>query len=148
MRPSGVEGVIGLHGKDAPTVNIEIRDTSGALKRLDDQTMHAKFPTILKSVAQGVPVLMVGPAGSGKSILAENVAKALDLPFAMTGAIDSPYKVTGFIDAQGRYAETDFFRELSPIDYFVVGRHALALYQLDGFLAEAPVELVERPAIH
>ena len=45
---------------------------------------------------------MAGPAGSGKTSLAEALAKALGLPFFFNGAIDSPYKLAGFIDAQGR----------------------------------------------
>jgi len=43
--------------------------------------VHEKFAEILDLAAQRMEILMVGPAGCGKSHLAEQVAKALDLRF-------------------------------------------------------------------
>jgi len=54
--------------------------------------------------------MLVGPAGSGKTMAAEKAAEALNLDFAFTGAIDSSYKLSGFIDAQGRIVNTAFRR--------------------------------------
>lgn len=44
--------------------------------------VHAKFETVLKLVSADVPVMLVGPAGSGKTKLAEQVAEALGRPFS------------------------------------------------------------------
>lgn len=44
-------------------------------------TMHRALPDVLRLAVAGVPVLLVGPAGSGKTHLASQVAKALELPF-------------------------------------------------------------------
>lgn len=69
---------------------------------------HKKLPDIIKYLSAGVNVFMVGAAGSGKTTIAEQAAKALELPFYFNGALDSEYKLTGFIDAQGRIVSTAF----------------------------------------
>lgn len=71
---------------------------------------HEKFDTILKYVANNEPVMLVGPAGSGKNELCKQVAKALNLDFYFTNAVTQEYKITGFTDANGRYQETQFYK--------------------------------------
>src|SRR5471032_202455 len=56
---------------------------------------HHKMPTLLKMIKARVNVLLVGPAGSGKTTAAEACAKALGLEFH-------------FIDAHGNMRETAF----------------------------------------
>lgn len=68
---------------------------------------HKMFETVLKSLMCG-NVAIIGPAGSGKTTLAEQCAKALNIPFYFTGAISSEYKLTGFIDAHGVLYRTAF----------------------------------------
>jgi MoxR-like ATPase len=55
-----------------------------------------------------VNVWLTGPAGTGKTTAAKNVADALGLPFKFTGSIDTEYKLLGFVDAQGRVVNTEF----------------------------------------
>jgi cobaltochelatase CobS len=71
---------------------------------------HSIFPRALRAIGARENVMLVGPAGSGKTTIAEQIASALSLDFYMTGAVDSPYKLTGFRDAQGAYAPTAFRR--------------------------------------
>lgn len=77
------------------------------VKLLPDTATHEMFDTILKAVMCG-PVCLVGPAGSGKTTLAGQVAAALGLKLYFTGAIASEYKLMGFIDANGRLNRTAF----------------------------------------
>lgn len=42
---------------------------------------HARFQDVMECIEAGIPVMLVGPAGSGKTTLAEQVAKAMDLDF-------------------------------------------------------------------
>lgn len=80
--------------------------------KLDRQ--HKEFLTLLKlckarsRTGQRFNVWMTGPAGSGKTTAAMNVAKALSLPFHFCGAINDDYKLTGFIDAHGNLVRTPF----------------------------------------
>lgn len=69
---------------------------------------HKNFPLLLKMVQAGVNVWLAGPAGTGKTTAAHNVAKALNLPFFFNGAIDNEYKLLGFTDAQGRIVSRPF----------------------------------------
>ena len=47
-----------------------------------DEHTHACFERVLKLVSLGLPVLLVGPAGTGKTTLAAQVAKALGRRFS------------------------------------------------------------------
>lgn len=93
------------HAGRPPTVKIEI---GGLVEFKGEAGMHHKLPYLLTAVAAGVNVMLVGPAGSGKTTAAASVAKLLGLPFYGTGALDSAYKLSGFIDAQGRVVNTAF----------------------------------------
>lgn len=88
------------------TVNLDLRSNGFEIK--GEAMMHHKFPLLAAAVAAGVNVMLVGPAGSGKTTAAAKCAEALGLAFYGTGAINSEYKLTGFIDAQGRIVNTAF----------------------------------------
>lgn len=82
--------------------------TPSGEKKLGDKLVHEKYEAVLKAVANDVAVMLVGPAGSGKTTLCEQVAEALDMRFYFTGAVASEYKLSGFVDAQGRIVSTAF----------------------------------------
>lgn len=90
-----------------PLHKIELK-VGDVVKKLEEKPRHKLFESLLKAVSAGVNVFVVGPAGSGKTTTAQQIAEALELPFYFTGAIDSPYKLTGFIDAQGRIVNSSF----------------------------------------
>jgi hypothetical protein len=71
-------------------------------------SVHECFDHLLRMVSCGINVWVAGPAGSGKTTAARQVADALGLDFYFNGAIDSEYKLSGFIDAQGRIVSTAF----------------------------------------
>lgn len=71
---------------------------------------HKEFKKILTIVSQNVPLMLVGPAGSGKNHTVEQVAESLELDFYFSNAITQEYKLTGFIDANGNYHETEFYK--------------------------------------
>lgn len=99
------EGIVVKH-------EIVIKD-KGEERKLDDEPRHEIFPTALSIVAAGCNLFLVGPAGSGKTTLAEQISRAINVPFHFNGALDSPYKLSGFIDAQGRIVSTAFRRAYS-----------------------------------
>jgi cobaltochelatase CobS len=64
----------------APRV-IEVRSAAGAIKL--EERVNPVFDRVLGLVTQGENVLIVGPAGCGKTHLVQQVAKALDRRFGM-----------------------------------------------------------------
>lgn len=95
---------------------------------------HEKFETILKYLTADVPVFMSGAAGTGKSSIAKNAAKALGLDFYFSGAVNDIYKFTGFIDANGNYSKTQFYD-------FCVNGGVFFLDEMDASIPEVLVAL-------
>lgn len=96
------------------------------------EVLHEKFEKIVKLVAKGHPVFLAGPAGTGKSKLAEQVAEALGLKFYSESAMFQEFKLTGFRDMKGDYNETAFYMA------FKNG----GLFMIDEIDASAPEVLV------
>lgn len=67
---------------------------------------HPMVESLLVIVAQNIPAYIVGPAGSGKTTAAHQVATALGLPFYLQGAMTGTHEILGFVDAHGRYQST------------------------------------------
>lgn len=95
---------------------------------------HEKFETVLKYLTADVPVFMSGAAGTGKSSIAKNAAKALGLDFYFSGAVNDIYKFTGFIDANGNYSKTQFYD-------FCVNGGVFFLDEMDASIPEVLVAL-------
>lgn len=93
---------------------------------------HEKFDTIVKFVSNNEPVFLTGPAGSGKNVLCQQVAKALGLNFYFSNAVTQEYKITGFTDAMGVFHESQFYKA------FKYG----GLFMLDEMDASIPEVLV------
>lgn len=70
----------------------------------------AKFKRIVAKVGRGNNVYLYGPAGSGKSHTAEQVAEALGLDFYGQTTIQFAHDVRGYGDAGGNFQETPFFK--------------------------------------
>lgn len=72
--------------------------------------IHSNFETLLRLVHSDTAVMLVGPAGTGKSHAAEQAALALDLDFyAMSvGAQTSKSDIIGYMDALQNYVRTVF----------------------------------------
>ena len=83
---------------------------------VDMGIQHEQFETLLKmsSAVQAngnrLNIWIAGPAGTGKTTAAVNVAKALELPFAATGSLVELYNVFGYVTADGNYVSTEFRR--------------------------------------
>jgi MoxR-like ATPase len=87
----------------------EINVTVGAAPTLTlPGPSHFLLERVLKYVSNGINVMLVGPAGSGKTTLASQVAQALELPFGMCGAEVQEHHLLGFIDAHGTCTRTPF----------------------------------------
>lgn len=94
------------YGKLPTTISV----VQGEKTKEVEGLFHKNFEQIIQIVGQKIPLMLIGPAGSGKNHTLEQVAKALDLPFYFSNSITQEYKLTGFIDAGGKYHETEFYK--------------------------------------
>jgi hypothetical protein len=104
-----------------PVIDDYIKNTYGVLPKVIEVktekgvkqitgVVHEKFEQVLKLINAEIPVFMTGGAGTGKNVIAKQVAESLGLEFYFTNAVTQEYKLTGFIDANGTYQETQFFK--------------------------------------
>ena len=63
---------------------------------------HNQEETILKVIKAGCSPYMVGPTGSGKTTIAQNIADHMGLEYSYVSGIDSEYKLKGFMNAHGQ----------------------------------------------
>ena len=92
-------------------ISVTITTPEGLEK--DCGVQHATFPELLQFAAARVNVNLVGPAGSGKTRGAEEVAKALGLAFDFmpVGPMTSKSDILGYMDAGGCYHASAFRRQ-------------------------------------
>ena len=100
----------------APPPVIVTVDSDGAQIGDLPATRHPMAETLLRAVtardASGarLNVWLAGPAGSGKTYAAKQIAAALGLEFGFHGSMSMPHELLGFVDAGGRFHETVFTR--------------------------------------
>ena len=94
------------YGKIEKKITYSMPDTG---KKLEEVT-HEMFETVLNFVMADEPVMLVGPAGTGKNVICKQIAKLMGLEFYFSNAITQEHKLTGFIDANGVYHETQFYK--------------------------------------
>lgn len=89
--PSTAPVIVTLPGQDTPHAVID--------------HAHHLVPRLIRMVSAGCHVRLVGPAGSGKTHAAEQVAEGLGLTFfpQSVGPHTSKTDLLGFVDAGGRY---------------------------------------------
>jgi cobaltochelatase CobS len=79
--------------------SIVFHDSTGPVAKLDGEHTHPLFEKVLRLVRAGFNVLLVGPAGAGKTHLAHQIAKALGREFGTlhctAGASES--QLTGYL---------------------------------------------------
>lgn len=117
-----------------------IERANGEHREIEGST-HAKLADVTTSLLAGEHVLMVGPAGTGKSTIAEQAAEALGLrSFSISLSPQTPAsQLLGYMQAQGEYVRT-LFREayenggLFHFDEFDNG-HPSVLAVINGALA-------------
>lgn len=71
-------------------------------------TAHPRLSFTLTCCANGIWPYLVGPAGSGKTTLAEQVAEAMGRDFYMAAKVQSEFTLLGFMNAAGTYVSTPF----------------------------------------
>jgi cobaltochelatase CobS len=96
-----------LHAVQSNRIEIKIGDKA---TKIIEKVVHERFARVLELVSDNEAVYCYGPAGTGKSQLAEDVADASDLEFFPASTLTQEFKLSGFIDAGGKFHETNFYR--------------------------------------
>lgn len=75
-----------------------------------DRALHSSFEPVLRMLSAGCHVMMVGPAGTGKSRIAADAAESLGLPFYSVSVHPQlpASQLAGYNDANGNYVRTPF----------------------------------------
>lgn len=102
--------VVELIQANRPQTKITISTPDKPDYDLDDEPRHPVFSSVLSSLSVNHDVALVGPAGSGKTHLCIQAAKALGRDYEISGAVSQEYKLVGFRDANGETTVTNFRR--------------------------------------
>ncbi len=91
----------------SPSLTINNKKLKASIK-LD--CVHEKLPLVLQHLTTNEPVFLTGPAGSGKTKIAEDCAKSLNKDFGMISVCAQTTKsdFLGYFDAMGKYVSTIF----------------------------------------
>jgi cobaltochelatase CobS len=96
-----------LHAIQANRIEIKIGENS---TKVIEKVVHYNFKKIVELIARKQAVYLYGPAGTGKSQLAEDVAEALGYTFYPASTLTQEFKLSGYKDAGGLYHDTNFFK--------------------------------------
>jgi MoxR-like ATPase len=80
----------------------------GKSPKVSIKQSHKMLPVIVQALCAGASPFIVGPAGSGKTTLAEQCAKALKVKFYFASRVTSEFKLLGFTTATGAVVRTQF----------------------------------------
>lgn len=84
------------------------------------EVFHPNFDAVCKRISAGLWVYLYGPTGSGKNVMAEQIAKALGLTFHYQAHTTDRFELTGFIDAAGNYQPTEFYKAYTEGGLFML----------------------------
>ena len=85
-------------------VSVSVNGTEG----VTIEGAHCSLPEVMGFIAAGENVCAVGPAGSGKSTMFEQIAAALELDYYFQSTVQQEHKVLGQRFADGTYIGTAF----------------------------------------
>jgi cobaltochelatase CobS len=110
--PVSVDTIVGVVNRvlaDQQPIKVEVGNVEIGYRQLPS-LCHRVMPKVLKYLDAGFHVMMVGPAGTGKSYIAEQAAEALGLQYAAKSMSPTlPLSdIFGYRDANGNYQTTVF----------------------------------------
>ena len=123
----------------APTVlthDYTITRVDGIETQID--SAHPLLGECLDVATCGENVYLVGPAGSGKTSLAIQMAEALEAEFYFTGSVAEKHELLGFVDAGGIYHETAFYKACKRHES-KSGKTLFLFDEMDGSIPSASI---------
>lgn len=105
---------------------------------------HYRYSLIRAIIGAGVHVFLVGPAGSGKTTVARQIAEDMELPFyAESGhELMTAYDLLGFRNANGDFVATSLYRAVEDGGVFLMDEmdamNAAALVAVNNIASLSP----------
>lgn len=78
--------------------------------QIDPNSCHEAYPKLIKYLQINRRVILVGSAGTGKSMAVKNAAEALGVQFYLVPPVTMSHELIGHRDAQGVFHETPLFQ--------------------------------------
>lgn len=99
----------------------EVHLGNGEVRKLDG-VQHCRFPQVLAIISERIPTYLVGPAGTGKSTIAEKAAQALGLEFSSKSCSSQSTEssLLGYMNAHGDYVTTEFRKRFEQGGVFLL----------------------------
>lgn len=91
---------------------IEFKTANDKIKIIEtgEKITHELFEDILQLLAEDEAVYLYGPAGTGKSEIAKQLAEAMELEYFPASTVTQEFKLSGYKDGNGLYHDTNFYR--------------------------------------
>lgn len=86
----------------------------------NNEVRHKEFDKIVTLLGLKMAVYLYGPAGTGKSAMAKQIAKHLKLNFYPMSTITQEFKFTGYQDGNGLYHDTNFYKAVKNGGVFFI----------------------------
>lgn len=90
----------------AAVTRLEVSGPSGV--HMIEGVVHGSTPLVIRLAALAHPIMLVGPAGCGKTAMGAHVAQALGFPLYITSTVFDTHELLGFVDGMGKYHSTPF----------------------------------------
>lgn len=129
--PKVEQAIVEKFGAVPKPIRIEVADRPAYETT---EVLHKDFERILSMLLDNESVYLCGPAGTGKSYIAQQLATAMSLEYYYTNSVTDDVQLKGFIDANGRYHDTQFYKAFTQGGVFL-------LDELDGSIPETLVLL-------
>lgn len=91
-----------------PIKNVTV-ELNGQIVTSNTDVYNRDYETLLSYVNLKLPLLLKGPAGSGKNIIAEQISRSLNIQLYKCTSPQDQFELNGFIDANGKYHESAFY---------------------------------------
>ena len=93
------------------------------VEQLKNEILHEKFDIILAMLTDkrtDRAVYLFGDAGTGKSYIAEQASRALNIPYFYASSLSDEIALKGFVDANGNYQSTPFYHAFKDGGLFLL----------------------------
>jgi len=101
-----IEMVEAVERNAAAGAPVQVNAAPGRSVTIPGGTAHKALADVVALVSAGIHTYLVGPAGTGKTTLAVQVAEALGAELDICGAMLTKHEAIGYCDANGRYVST------------------------------------------